>query len=191
MHSECLTGDAFGSWRCDCGEQLDAALSTVAAAGEGAVIYVRGHEGRGIGLLEKLRAYALQDLGADTVDANVALGHSADARSYDQSAAILRDLGIERIRLLSSNPAKAEALTELGAVLQTIKDRAFLVTGHTDNVPISASRFKSNWELSTARAVNVVQYPVPSGRRCLQLGEAILEPSIAEETPNDRTKQPR
>src|SRR5690606_320947 len=114
VHSECLTGDAFGSWRCDCGEQLDAALAAVAAEGEGAVVYVRGHEGRGIGLLEKLRVYALQDAGADTVDANLALGHSPDARTYDQSAAILHDLGVHRIRLLSSNPAKEEALSALG-----------------------------------------------------------------------------
>src|SRR5690606_20106484 len=114
VHSECLTGDAFGSRRCDCGDQLDAALAKISALGEGAVVYVRGHEGRGIGLLEKLRAYALQDLGADTVDANLALGHSADARSYDQSAAILHDLGVHRIRLLSSNPAKEEALSALG-----------------------------------------------------------------------------
>ncbi len=138
VHSECHTGDAFGSWRCDCGEQLDAALSTVAAAGEGAVIYVRGHEGRGIGLLEKLRAYALQDLGADTVDANVALGHSADARSYDQSAAILRDLGVERIRLLSSNPAKAEALTELG--IHVTERISVIVPAHPQNEAYLATK---------------------------------------------------
>ncbi len=138
VHSECLTGDAFGSWRCDCGEQLDAALATVAAAGEGAVIYVRGHEGRGIGLLEKLRAYALQDLGADTVDANVALGHSADARSYDQSAAILRDLGVHRIRLLSSNPAKAEALTALG--IEVAERISVIVPPHPQNEAYLATK---------------------------------------------------
>ena len=114
VHSECLTGDVLGSRRCDCGEQLDAALARIAAVGEGAVIYVRGHEGRGIGLVEKLRAYALQDDGVDTLDANLALGHPGDLRDYGQSAEILRDLGLQRITLLSSNPAKSQALSALG-----------------------------------------------------------------------------
>ncbi len=117
LHSECLTGDALGSWRCDCGEQLDAALALIARAGEGVLVYVRGHEGRGIGLVEKLRAYRLQDQGLDTVDANLRLGHPADCRDYGQAADILRDLGIERIRLLSSNPAKEEALGALGVTV--------------------------------------------------------------------------
>ncbi|WP_129661175.1 GTP cyclohydrolase II [Rothia halotolerans] len=114
IHSECLTGDAFGSLRCDCGEQLAAALSVISAEGAGVVIYARGHEGRGIGLLNKLRAYALQDGGLDTVDANSHLGLPVEARDYSQSAEILRDLGIRRLRLLSSNPAKQEELTRLG-----------------------------------------------------------------------------
>lgn len=114
LHSECLTGDALGSWRCDCGLQLDAALARIAAEGTGVLVYVRGHEGRGIGLLEKLKAYRLQDSGADTVDANLALGHPSDARSYDQAAAILLDLGLSRLRLMSSNPAKEKALRALG-----------------------------------------------------------------------------
>lgn len=113
LHSECLTGDAFGSWRCDCGEQLDAALGLIAQAGEGVLVYIRGHEGRGIGLVEKLRAYRLQDQGYDTVDANLRLGHPVDARDYSQAADILRDLGLDRVRLLSSNPAKQEALAAL------------------------------------------------------------------------------
>ncbi len=114
VHCECLTGDVFGSYRCDCGEQLDAALAAVAAYGQGAIIYVLGHEGRGIGLVEKLRAYRLQDHGADTVDANLALNHAVDMRTFEQSAAILRDLGATSIRLLSSNPAKESALLALG-----------------------------------------------------------------------------
>lgn len=114
VHSECLTGDTFGSRRCDCGEQLEAAQARIAEVGRGAIIYVRGHEGRGIGLLEKLRAYRLQDDGLDTVDANLALGHPDDLREYAQSAAILADLGLHRIRLMSSNPAKEEALRALG-----------------------------------------------------------------------------
>ncbi|MCK6212745.1 GTP cyclohydrolase II [Georgenia sp. EYE_87] len=114
VHSECLTGDAFGSRRCDCGEQLHAALGAIAREGRGAVVYVRGHEGRGIGLLAKLQAYALQDAGLDTVDANLELGYPADARTYDEVADILHDLGVSRVRLMSSNPEKAERLTELG-----------------------------------------------------------------------------
>src|SRR5690625_638036 len=138
VHSECLTGDAFGSWRCDCGDQLDAALARIAAAGEGAVIYVRGHEGRGIGLLEKLRAYALQDQGADTVDANLALGHREDARAYDQSAAILKDLGIQRTRLLSSNPAKEVALRALG--IDVVERLSLIVPSHPHNANYLATK---------------------------------------------------
>jgi 3,4-dihydroxy 2-butanone 4-phosphate synthase / GTP cyclohydrolase II len=113
VHSECLTGDAFGSLRCDCGPQLDAALARVADAG-GAVVYLGGHEGRGVGLLAKLGAYALQDAGQDTVDANLALGYPADAREYGAAAAILHDLGIEHVRLLTNNPAKVDGLAVHG-----------------------------------------------------------------------------
>lgn len=114
LHSECLTGDALGSRRCDCGPQLQAALARIALEGRGVLVYVRGHEGRGIGLLEKLRAYELQDHGLDTVEANLALGHPADARDYTYAAAVLHDLGLARIRLMSSNPAKERALLALG-----------------------------------------------------------------------------
>ncbi|MFC0315391.1 bifunctional 3,4-dihydroxy-2-butanone-4-phosphate synthase/GTP cyclohydrolase II [Gordonia phosphorivorans] len=114
VHSECLTGDVFGSLRCDCGPQLDAALAAVAAEGRGVVLYMRGHEGRGIGLLHKLQAYQLQDGGADTVDANLALGLPADARDYGLGAQILVDLGIRSMRLLTNNPAKRVGLDGYG-----------------------------------------------------------------------------
>jgi len=114
VHSECLTGDVFGSLRCDCGPQLDAALATVAREGRGVVLYIRGHEGRGIGLLHKLQAYQLQDAGSDTLDANLELGLPADARDYGTGAQILVDLGIHSMRLLTNNPAKRAGLEGYG-----------------------------------------------------------------------------
>jgi 3,4-dihydroxy 2-butanone 4-phosphate synthase/GTP cyclohydrolase II len=113
-HSECLTGDVFGSLRCDCGAQLDAAMSAIAAEGRGVVLYIRGHEGRGIGLLRKLFAYQLQDAGADTIDANLELGLPADARDYGTGAQVLTDLGVRSMRLLSNNPAKRAGLEGWG-----------------------------------------------------------------------------
>ena len=115
VHSECLTGDALGSLRCDCGPQLHEAQRLVSEDPDGGVImYLRGQEGRGIGLANKIRAYALQDGGLDTLDANTALGLPADARHYGIAAQILKALGVERLRLLSNNPAKADALTGYG-----------------------------------------------------------------------------
>jgi 3,4-dihydroxy 2-butanone 4-phosphate synthase/GTP cyclohydrolase II len=114
VHSECLTGDVFGSLRCDCGPQLDAALAAVAAEGRGVVLYVRGHEGRGIGLMHKLQAYQLQESGVDTVDANLALGMPADARDYGTGAQILVDLGVRSMRLLTNNPDKRAGLEGYG-----------------------------------------------------------------------------
>jgi 3,4-dihydroxy 2-butanone 4-phosphate synthase / GTP cyclohydrolase II len=121
VHSECLTGDVLRSTRCDCGSQLDAALRTIVREGAGVVVYLRGHEGRGIGLLEKLSAYALQDAGLDTVDANLALGHPADARDYAIGAHILADLAVDNFRLMTNNPAKRQALERHGLrVLETV-----------------------------------------------------------------------
>ena len=114
VHSECLTGDTVGSLRCDCGPQLQAAMRAVAEEGRGVVLYLRGHEGRGIGLMHKLQAYRLQDAGQDTVDANLSLGLPADARDYGIGAQILVDLGVRSMRLLSNNPAKRAGLEGYG-----------------------------------------------------------------------------
>ncbi|KZE89109.1 bifunctional 3,4-dihydroxy-2-butanone-4-phosphate synthase/GTP cyclohydrolase II [Microbacterium sp. TNHR37B] len=113
VHSECLTGEAFGSLKCECGPQLDAALDAIEQDG-GVVIYMRGHEGRGIGLINKLRAYSLQERGLDTVDANLALGLPADARDYAAAAGILADLGVDKVRLLTNNTDKVNQLRALG-----------------------------------------------------------------------------
>ncbi|MER6122612.1 bifunctional 3,4-dihydroxy-2-butanone-4-phosphate synthase/GTP cyclohydrolase II [Streptomyces sp. NPDC001795] len=114
MHSECLTGDVFHSLRCDCGPQLEASLERIQAEGRGVVVYLRGHEGRGIGLLSKLRAYELQERGRDTLDANLELGLPADARDYGAGAQILEDLGVRSVRLMTNNPEKTEALLRHG-----------------------------------------------------------------------------
>ncbi len=132
MHSECLTGDVFGSLRCDCGPQLHAALRRVAEEGRGVVLYVRGHEGRGIGLMHKLQAYQLQDQGRDTVDANLELGLPADARDYGTGAQILADLGIRSMRLLTNNPAKRAGLEGYG--LTVIGREPLPVRPHPENV---------------------------------------------------------
>src|SRR5690242_12623654 len=114
LHSECLTGDAFGSAHCECGDQLAAALRAIVAEGRGVLVYLRGHEGRGIGLLAKLQAMKLQSEGLDTVEANVALGLPVDARDYRVAADILHDLGVRSVRLLSNNPRKRESLQRNG-----------------------------------------------------------------------------
>lgn len=114
VHSECLTGEVFGSTRCDCGPQLDEAMRRIAEAGRGVLVYLRGHEGRGIGITHKLHAYELQDQGLDTVDANVELGLPIDTRDYGVAADILLDLGARRLRLMTNNPEKFEGLEARG-----------------------------------------------------------------------------
>jgi 3,4-dihydroxy 2-butanone 4-phosphate synthase/GTP cyclohydrolase II len=130
VHSECLTGDVLGSLRCDCGPQLHAALRAVAEQGRGVVLYVRGHEGRGVGLLHKLMAYELQDQGRDTVEANLELGLPADARDYGTGAQILADLGVRSMRLLTNNPAKRAGLEGYGL---SIVERVPLVVEPNDH----------------------------------------------------------
>lgn len=120
IHSECLTGEAFGSLRCDCREQLDKALEAIADAGSGVVVYLRGHEGRGIGLINKLRAYALQDAGRDTSRANTELGLPVDARDYAAAFAILDDLGVRALRLMTNNPDKISAAGRAGFAVERI-----------------------------------------------------------------------
>ena len=130
IHSECLTGDVFGSRRCDCGPQLELSMTEITAAGAGIVVYLRGHEGRGIGLLHKLQAYALQDTGSDTVDANIQLGFGEDERDYAAGAQILRDLGVTSVRLLTNNPDKTTALEAYGV---KVSERLPLVIAPTED----------------------------------------------------------
>ena len=132
LHSECLTGDAFGSQHCECGDQLDAALRAVVKAGSGIVVYLRGHEGRGIGLLAKLRAMALQAEGLDTVEANLALGLPVDSRDYGVAAGIFHDLGVNSVRLMSNNPRKREALERHG--IEVTETVPLLITPCESNI---------------------------------------------------------
>ncbi|MDH3539872.1 MAG: bifunctional 3,4-dihydroxy-2-butanone-4-phosphate synthase/GTP cyclohydrolase II [Acidimicrobiia bacterium] len=130
IHSECLTGDVFRSRRCDCGDQLEMAMAAIASVGAGVVVYLGGHEGRGIGLLDKIEAYALQDQGRDTVEANLDLGLPADARDYSSAAQILRDLGVATVKLLTNNPSKVAAIDMAGI---KVTDRLPLVVPTTAN----------------------------------------------------------
>ena len=135
VHSECFTGDVLGSRRCDCGEQLQRSMQMIAEQASGVLIYLR-QEGRGIGLLEKLRAYNLQDQGLDTVEANLALGHQADERDYTLAARILQDLDVRSIRLMTNNPGKITRLSELGVVV-------------TERVPLNSQSMKIMYYMFT------------------------------------------
>jgi len=157
LHSECLTGEAMGSLKCECGPQLDAAMDTIDKQG-GAVIYLRGHEGRGIGLVNKLRAYRLQEAGLDTLDANLALGLPADARDYGAAAAILRDMGVSRVRLLSNNPEKRRQLEEHGITVTALEP---LIVGiGADNAGyLEAKRDRMGHRLPGALDTGVITLP--------------------------------
>ena len=139
VHSECFTGDVMGSRRCDCGEQLQRSMALVASEGLGVVLYLR-QEGRGIGLLEKLRAYNLQDLGYDTVDANLMLGHEADERDYSLAARMLEDLGVKSARLITNNPTKINALIEEG--IKVAERVALEIPANTDNASYLQTKAK-------------------------------------------------
>jgi 3,4-dihydroxy 2-butanone 4-phosphate synthase / GTP cyclohydrolase II len=162
MHSECLTGDVFGSQRCDCGAQLAAAMAAIAAEGRGVVLYLRGHEGRGIGLLSKLRAYQLQDNGADTVDANLELGLPADAREYSTGAQMLADLGVRSLRLLTNNPDKVRGLRGFG--IEVTGRVSLPVTPTPDNLRyLIAKRDRLGHQLGELVIQNGTPRPAPSG----------------------------
>lgn len=148
IHSECFTGDVLGSRRCDCGEQLQRSMELVAQEQQGIIIYLR-QEGRGIGLAEKLRAYNLQDSGLDTVDANLALGHAADARDYRMAAAILEDLEVRSVRLMTNNPGKLLELQRLGIRV-------------SERIPLEATVYPDNaaYLLTKAQRMNHLLDPV-------------------------------
>jgi GTP cyclohydrolase II len=157
LHSECFTGDVLGSLRCDCGEQLHYAMHAIASHGQGVIIYLR-QEGRGIGLLDKLRAYNLQDQGYDTVDANLLLGHQADERDYTPAALILADLGVRSIRLLTNNPSKLNHLRQLG--VQVDERIPLEPTVHADNAfyLLTKAQRMDHW-------LDLDTLPVPVGNR--------------------------
>jgi 3,4-dihydroxy 2-butanone 4-phosphate synthase/GTP cyclohydrolase II len=133
IHSECFTGDVLGSQRCDCGEQLKAAMNVIVGKGSGYIIYLRNHEGRGIGLAEKIKAYQLQDRGLDTVEANIALGHQVDAREWSDAVEILSELEIKSVVLMTNNPEKIQALSDAG------------ITSTVLSLPIAANEFNQKY----------------------------------------------
>ena len=139
IHSECFTGDVLHSMRCDCGEQLDSAMQKISKEGNGIIVYLR-QEGRGIGLVNKLKAYNLQDEGMDTVEANIALGFNAELRDYSNASNILRNLGIERIRLLTNNPSKVEELEKDGFEVEQVAHKTIANKENKDYLDTKASK---------------------------------------------------
>jgi GTP cyclohydrolase II len=161
IHSECLTGDALGSLRCDCGVQLRTALRIISAQGRGILVYATDHEGRGIGLVNKLRAYVAQDDGADTVDANVALGLPIDARDYAESAGVLSDLGVRTIRLITNNPRKAKGLRAAGTAISSVVPLP--TAAHHRNLGyLDTKANRMDHRRPTGRDVRAVRAPVAS-----------------------------
>jgi GTP cyclohydrolase II len=163
VHSECFTGDVLGSQRCDCGEQLGRAMHLIAQEGEGVLIYLR-QEGRGIGLLDKLRAYNLQDQGYDTVDANLALGHQPDERDYTIAARILEDLGVRSIRLLTNNPDKLDSLQALGVAVAARVPIEGEVTPNNASY-LQTKVYRMNHLLDLSQAIPEPPVPRVTGRR--------------------------
>jgi 3,4-dihydroxy 2-butanone 4-phosphate synthase/GTP cyclohydrolase II len=163
IHSQCLTGDALGSLRCDCGEQLELAFDLIQREGQGVVIYIPGHEGRGIGLGQKIRAYALQERGCDTVEANLALGFPADLRSYGVAAHILAELDVRSVRLMTNNPAKRQGLSAHG--VRVAEQVSLQVTPRPQNRAYLATkreRFNHDLDLlEEAAPDNVVPFVLP------------------------------
>ncbi|MGW9403679.1 GTP cyclohydrolase II [Arthrobacter sp. NPDC055585] len=155
LHSECLTGDVFASYRCDCGEQLEQALGLISLHG-GTVLYLRGHEGRGIGLANKLRAYALQEAGADTVEANEQLGLPVDARDYQAAAEILLQMGTPRVRLLTNNPVKRNRLEAYGVEVEAMVPSEVPVRAENERY-LQTKRDRMNHHLNLLRAQPVQQ----------------------------------
>ncbi|MEW6178427.1 MAG: GTP cyclohydrolase II [Chloroflexota bacterium] len=154
IHSECFTGDVLGSRRCDCGEQLHHAMEYIALEDSGVIVYLR-QEGRGIGLMEKLRAYNLQDQGLDTVEANIALGHPEDQREYSMAAAILRDLGVRSVRLLTNNPVKISDLEAHG--IKVVERIPLIPTIYPDNAAYLLTKIKRMNHLLDADLLQYIQ----------------------------------
>ena len=167
MHSECLTGDVFGSLRCDCGTQLQDAMRKIAEEGEGVIVYIRGHEGRGIGIMHKLQAYKLQDGGRDTVEANIELGFPADLRDYGTGAQILTDLGLSTLRLLSNNPAKRAGLEGYGLEI-------------VERVPLETTPTDENLHYLTTKRDKLGHELIELGRTLLDTDDDVEVPPAAQ-----------
>jgi len=180
LHSECLTGDVFGSLRCDCGAQLDSAMAAISAEGRGVVLYLRGHEGRGVGLLSKLQAYQLQDAGADTVDANTELGLPVDAREYSAGAQMLAELGVRSVRLLTNNPAKVSGLTDGGVDITARVPLAAAVTPYNLRYLVT-KRDKLGHQIQDLHEAERALVPLPIPLNPIPLnGRPARSPSEAE-----------